>query len=314
MMLSFCKRIPALVSCAVLAGLAFSQEASRNDYAKALAAFRSGDLAQSCSLLESIVAARPDDADAQHLLGLAEVMQGRQAQAEPHLTAAAHLEPLRADFRINLAKFYAKTGRPELGVQILSQPAVNEKDARLVEARGLVRSACSDWAGAATDFARTAELDPERLSAWYHLGLMQRAMGNLDAALAAFERALTLAPDDFQTLLASGAILLTRGQRLPARARLERAERINPASSEVQRHLSYLAMQGGDCRSALQFAERAVSLASTSGAAHYQLARVLTCLGREVEAEREFTYFRKCPPEGNSSVAEHWQGLTKRID
>jgi Flp pilus assembly protein TadD len=66
-------------------------------------------------------------------------------------------------------------------------------------------------------------------------------------------------------------------------------------------------LQKGNVQAALEAARQATRLAPTSGAAHYQLARVLVRIHRQEEADREFAAFRACPSGGNAIVAEYWQ-------
>jgi tetratricopeptide (TPR) repeat protein len=241
------------------------------------------------------------------LLGLADAMGGRQSEAVPHLEMAVRLEPGRSDYTINLAKLYARMGQKQSGVWVLSRFLAAKPAADVADALGLMRLTSGDWPGSAENFKTATELEPARLSAWYHLGLVHRAMGNFDAALSDFDRALAIVPEDFASLLASGAISLQRGNLTEAESKFSKAERIRTDSGDVQRYLSDVALRKGDLQVAVELGRRATRLAPRSGAAHYQLARVLVRVHQQQEADREFAAFRDSPPEGSASVAEYWQ-------
>src|ERR1700742_2141991 len=74
-----------------------------------------------------------------------------------------------------------------------------------------------DLAAAADLYAQAVELEPRFASAWFALGEAREALGDRDAARAAFERAVAADPDDRH----GAALRLTRlGGADPAREAL----------------------------------------------------------------------------------------------
>lgn len=63
------------------------------------------------------------------------------------------------------------------------------------ERERLLASAREAYAAARKDFESATQLAPEMPEAWNGLGYTQRKLGDYDAALASYERALTLRPD-----------------------------------------------------------------------------------------------------------------------
>ena len=78
----------------------------------------------------------------------------------------------------------------------------------------LRRKADDAYAGAAKKFARAVEVRPGMYEAWNYLGYCNRKMGKLDAALAAYDRALSLKPDYAEAVEYRGHVYLGQN-RLP---------------------------------------------------------------------------------------------------
>jgi Flp pilus assembly protein TadD len=195
----------------------------------------------------AVLAARPEHADAQHLLGVALHHQGRHAAARPPLERACRARPDQPIFAASLARLCLESGdfpraeahlrhalrlRPEdcdlrhdLGRALIAQ-------GRAPEAETLLRAAIADCSGnialAGTlgtllrakgdvdgalpllERAATAQ-DPDSLS---NLGLALSDAGRLDDALARFDQALALAPGHADAAYNRATTLLLAG-RLP---------------------------------------------------------------------------------------------------
>jgi tetratricopeptide (TPR) repeat protein len=80
----------------------------------------------------------------------------------------------------------------EKGDELLAD-AARQSDARKQEK--LRKKAVDSYAGAAKKFARATEFRPNMYEAWNYLGYSNRKQGKFDAALAAYDRALSLKPD-----------------------------------------------------------------------------------------------------------------------
>jgi tetratricopeptide (TPR) repeat protein len=76
---------------------------------------------------------------------------------------------------------------------VLATDAAHQADPRKQQ-KALARSNQS-YAGALRKLARATELNPAMYAAWNYLGYANRKLGNYEAALAAYDRALRLKPD-----------------------------------------------------------------------------------------------------------------------
>lgn len=105
---------------------------SQDPYEQGVAARHAGDAARAVELLSQVVAAEPENSDAQLQLGLALMAAGRLEEAEAALRRTLALAPGYDDARIALARIAQRRGDPATGLRELEpvNPA-NAKAARL---------------------------------------------------------------------------------------------------------------------------------------------------------------------------------------
>ena len=128
---------------------------------EAIAHFRAGRLSEAESIYLKLLAARPDDGDALHYLGILRHSQRRRDEAIELVTRAVKVAPLNADAWNSLANLGSAAGK---------------------------------LAAAEFAYQRAVELRPGFLEAWYNLGNLQRRMHKREEALSAFQRVIELNP------------------------------------------------------------------------------------------------------------------------
>ncbi len=147
--------------------------------------------------------------------------------------------------------------------------------------------------GARKRYMRDAWSDrlPEYMVGW--TSLIQRGLDCLNAgktaeAIAAFQRAVALQPDDAQAM--NNLAFAYQLNQQPDRARevLLRAERANPDHFATQINLATLDLDARQFDAALLRAERAVGMASDRAEAHFVRGRALMPLNRIEEALAAF--------------------------
>ena len=160
----------------------------------------------------------------------------------------------------------------------------------------VVLHAWEQWEDAAAAYRAAQRLAP-RDHRWWHLaGLMETRRGRHQDALALFERAARLAPDDRAVGLRLAEAALESGD--PERsaalfAGLTGDPRTAPAA---QYGLGRIAMDRGDHVRALEHFDRAVELYPEFGAAHYGRALAYRRLGRDAEAAEALKRQQACLP------------------
>ena len=153
-----------------------------------------------------------------HLL----IRRGSADQAEREYLAAIALSPAVAP-RVDLADLYRAMGR--------------EADAERV-------------------LREAIQKDPAAAAPWHALGLALVRAKRYDEAIDALKRAVELAPGEARYAYVYAVALSSTGKPNEARAVLERAAAADPADTEVLSGLLQDALQRGDYRPALSYAER----------------------------------------------------------
>lgn len=125
--------------------------------------------AEAMDRLLPLYEAAPANADVAINLGGAYILQGKWNKAELVLSRAADLHPDNVMIWMNL-------GAAHLGHLELAGP---QQQARAIRA-----------------YERAVAIDPHTPNAHYHLGLIHKDRGELDKAIANFQRALTVNPAD----------------------------------------------------------------------------------------------------------------------
>lgn len=188
---------------------------------------QAGRLAEADSTCRAVLARRPADASATHILGLVERRRGRMDEAERLLQLSVDLEPRNPEFRSNFGQLLAARGQPDAGLLQLEQAV--HLDARFRPARlGLSRLANQlGRASLAESHARAlVTANPRDSEAWSALGAALDGLGRGADARAALERAVEIAPG-YGVARVNLAVSLCKQERAAeALAQIEAAERL----------------------------------------------------------------------------------------
>ncbi len=181
--------------------------------------------------MESELLARPGDPYACAKLGGLEVSEGNRSrgialleEGLAHCPADAH--PERYELLLHLA-IARSPDTPGAAAALYRQALALPLDDRLNAAARLNLAALLSRQGeleeAAALTTAVTRSCPELPLAWFNLGLIERQRGQLAAAIAAYRRALTLAPDHAETHQNLAAALLLGGDIPGAREGFRRA-------------------------------------------------------------------------------------------
>lgn len=163
----------------------------------ALAAFRQGDLSRAKGEAEALLKVVPDNAAAQHLLGLIHCRTGAIDSGIAHLRRAHEIDPANPGFRVMLVRALVDSGAHAQAFELAAPPA-DTGNLMLWHARGEAADAAGEGEAAAEAWSRVAALQPNDWRAWSNAGNAFASLGQWDQAANALRNAARLNPDEHQ--------------------------------------------------------------------------------------------------------------------
>lgn len=196
-----------------------------------------GDRAGSIAQLTEAVRLRPRSAEAQNALGEAFNAFGDSEAARGPFEKAVTLDPGFAQAHVNLGLVLLEAGEPESAATHLDR-AIEllgpKPDAAYPHyLRAKVWSQQSDVPKAAAHLQEAVRLRPDFAEAWSDLGDARKTLSDDAGALAAFERAVALAPDDAVAQTRLGSQYLEAGKAHLAVDHLQEAARLDPTNQST---------------------------------------------------------------------------------
>jgi tetratricopeptide (TPR) repeat protein len=223
-----------------------------DDLTLALEQHRRGALDQAGRMYREILAVRPDQADALHLLGVVAYQQGDHVRAAEWIGRAIARNPASASYYANLAEVYRALGQRERA------------------------AAC----------CRTALLlQPDYPEAANNLGNILLEQGHVEAAAEQFRAALRLKPDFALACNNLGNALRLLGDMDGALTHFRQAVQLDAHLPQARSNLGQMLLERKQLHEALAHCRAAVSLRPTFAEAHSNLGNVLRDLGRLAEAK-----------------------------
>ena len=180
---------------------------------------RQGRMAEALAI---VAAAAPGSDDAALLaLGGAIALQSDQFdRAADYLGRAHQLRPDDVTVRTNLAEALFRTGREDQVSALIDDTSVRaDGTLRLARLGGHLAQQADDHERAVALYRLVVERQPDDWTIWNNLGNSLSALGEVEAAAEALERAARLVPD-------SPPIMMNWGRALLAAARWDEAERV----------------------------------------------------------------------------------------
>jgi len=239
-------------------------ETHRTFYLEALILFKEKRFTESLKKLERSFALEKRDPEVHKLAGLNWVVLNRLDHAEPFLQAAVQLAPSDS-----MAHYYL--GRLYYTAQHFSQ--------------------------AESQFRETTRLNPTFVKGHDNLGLALEALGDEEAAIQSYRRAIEL--NELQKLnnewpyLNLGKCLLALNRDQESLTCVEKATQINPKSAEAFYVLGKLLNKLGRNAEALEALAHSTRNDPNYAEPHYLLTRIYLQQGRKDEAQRESLLFQR---------------------
>ncbi|MCQ4041432.1 tetratricopeptide repeat protein [Streptantibioticus rubrisoli] len=155
----------------------------------------SGRAAEAAEVVAAGLSVRPTHPHLLCLLGRLESDAGRYDTARTALDTAVEADPECAQAWATRAVLAFETGDLAGAVDDFSRSLEIAEDAVVLLNRGSVHQELNRWHRAIADFDRAVALDPEEPDGWLRRGTCRLRVGDLPGARLDFERFVTLAPD-----------------------------------------------------------------------------------------------------------------------
>ena len=268
---------------------------------QAAAQVNAGQHAAARPLLESVLRAEPENADALHLLGIATAQAGQPAQAIALIERALQRVPHSVPFLRNLSLLLLNTNHPadaqralDAARMVLAErpgdASFREIAARAAHTLSLYREAADAWQWIATNAAPTVPL------VHHFLGLNRELGGDRAAALAAYQEALRLEPDQGDTIGRLGKLLPKREMVPVVVAALRHQLKREPDSASVKAMLGSTLIDAGQITEACDMLGDLVATQPGSADALRRYAKALTAARRIDEALAIYDRFLAIEP------------------
>lgn len=155
--------------------------------------------------------------------------------------------------------------RGEIGVRpadpLIAELEELKRGGRVHVLRGRTAFRAGDFAGAAREFRKAVENDPQSVSARVNLGSALGEAGDRIGAIYQFRQVLELAPDNLVARYNLGVLLGLEGDHEEALEHLRAAAELEPRDADTRRELAKALIRAGEGEAALEELERASDLA-----------------------------------------------------
>ena len=246
---------------------------------------QSGQWDTAAEVCREILAVTPQNADAEHLLGVVALQAGNYDLAANHIRRAIALNSGVAAFHSNLGIACQSLQKLDEAIAcyrraIMLAPNHAEAHNNLANAlrqQGKVHEAIASWRRAVT-------LKPNYVDAWSNLAVALRQSGRAEESIACLREALQLRPDRADYCNDLGTALLEQGKLYEAITLYRRAIRHDPAFPLPHNNLGNILLQLGQLDEARQCYQRAIELEPNFAEAHAGLASTENEQGNSTEA------------------------------
>ena len=155
---------------------------------------------------------------------------------------------------------------------------------------------------ALAEFERALLLEPDEPNVLNSLGVCHGHLGQMNQAMAHFERALAAAPQDFMAYYNLGYALMAQGRLAEAKTRLEQGLELNPDHADTLFHLGRLAQGEGKLSLAVDYLSRAAAAEESPRSTQRHLGEALAAAGQPPQAEEAFKRAVKTNPNDAAAL------------
>ena len=282
--------------------LLLAASATFADYDAGAAAFRAGNFELAAAEFQRFVEERPDEPQGYHMLGRSLIFAGRPGDAVAPLRKAIELNPNDVPSRVFLGRAFDENQKPDECIATLNRLDIDslpkQAQIQVYQRRGRSHAKLGNTGSAAVDFGRVADLKPGDAKARFDYGKKLQDDAQLDAAIAAFERATSMdgSRREWKEVLVNALKIKGRRTEGEAKAAVYRGAE-DVARSLVGSDSSYdnllllaeVQLGGKNYESAVSTLQQAISKRAGDWHAHLYLGQAYGSLERYGDAEVPLT-------------------------
>lgn len=265
--------------------------------AQAISAIGENRLSHAEELLNSVLAALPNDADALNLLGVVRAKQNRATEAETLFKRALARSPAHLGAHINLGELWLTSNQPAKALTILlrahslapNRPEINLNLARLYAAKANHAEAYKYLRLVPREALRDDETQAE-------IALLLSKGGFIDEALKILTEAHQKTPTSFPVLYGLGVVTAAQKQFAQAEQHLNAALAIKPDDVATLRALARVARLNDNPEKALSYLVTARRLAPNSPAVLYDFGITAFQMDLFIDALPAFKQLHRAQP------------------
>ena len=270
----------------------------------AFAQHQAGALAAAAGLYRQVLALRPGDHDALHLLGVARAALGETAAGIALIRQAIAANPAMPSPHFNLGGLLLTQGQTEPALHsFLACVALAPNHAAALAAAARTLHTLGQPAEAVDHYARALGLVPNDAALWTELGTTQLTSGRLAEALQSCDQAVRLRPSDAETHYNRGWVLLRRQDFGAAEAAFKTALALQPAHRSALLNLGFAQEAQARGQDALLTFEQLLTLDPENRVARLQRGLLLSALNRHREAVAALTAALETSPDHREALA-----------
>ncbi len=211
--------------------------------------FQNGALQQTEILCRKLLAAQPDNPDANHLLGQLAHRVGKLDAALELFGRALAARPDQPGFRLDLANALFDLGRLEQAER--ETLAVLKRKPGMTGARftlALILRSQGRLDDSIREYRRVLSEAPGNVGALNNLGMTLKEANHCEEALSCFEKLIKVQPDSVVVLFNTGVVLRRMERFAEAAEYFARALRIKPDYGDAHFELAWCFLVAGDLR------------------------------------------------------------------
>lgn len=205
-----------------------------------------GDYSGAIADLTRVIELRPDDAEAYHWRGRAQINSGNNSSGLADLKMALRLKP--DDPRVPIIRSMIAGQEGNLGLALTEAEMgvrENPNDSEAYVRRGYLRRKKGDFDGAINDYTEAIRLNSHFVLAYNNRGLARHSKGDEDGAINDYEEAIRLNPQYASAYNNRGRALEKKGDITKAIADYEAALKIDPHHGLARKNLNRLKKRKG---------------------------------------------------------------------